>query len=68
MPDPSSEVIISGGSLGINFPRGQFTENGNKFTHKGNDKTTLVSLTINSGTPITLDKKDVITIRYEVKP
>ncbi len=60
MPDPNTEVVISGGSLGIDFPRDQFTESGNKFNHKGNDKTTLVSLTINGGTPITLNRKDVI--------
>lgn len=68
MPDPNAEVVISGGSLEIDFPRDQFTENGNKFNHKGHDKTTLVSLSINGGTPIPLNKKDVITIHYDVKP
>lgn len=64
MPD-GSQVVITGGSLELDFSRDHFTENGNKFTHK--DKITLVSLSINGGAPITLNKRDVITIRYEVK-
>ncbi len=67
MPD-GNDVVISGGSLAIDFPRDQFTESGNKFDHKGKDKTALISLSINGGTPITLNKKDVIKIHYEVKP
>ncbi len=63
-----NEVIISGGSLKIEFKRDHFTESDNKFHHKGDHKTALVSLSINGGTPIMLDKKDVITIHYEVKP